>query len=208
MNLYLLRHAQSVGNMTGDYSTVAHDNLSELGQSQADALSSVINKSFSVDEIFVSPYGRAMQTIAPYLQSSNRKACVWGNLAEACWQTDVSAEIPIRTGQPDQIDICDSNIFLLDNFSGAMPFEDETFAEGQARVDKTGNEILRRYLGRPVNIFLVTHAYFASRLIEKFVGIKSGDTTWFDFDNCGLTLLEERTAEKFFVRYHNRISLT
>ena len=205
MNLYLLRHAQSIGNMSGDYSTTAHDNLSPLGLSQAESLGELLSNSFSFDAIFVSPYGRAIQTITPYLRMSGRKACIWGDLAEACWQTDTSEEVPARTSLPHSIINPDTNLFELDSFSHAMPYTDEVFSEGLGRIEKLSGEIVSRYLGRPVNVLLATHAYLASRIIEGFIGTNSSNTTWFDFDNCGITFLEERIAGSFFVRYHNRI---
>lgn len=81
MSLFLLRHGQSHGNATGDYSMLDLDPLSEEGQKQAEQATEALT-GVSLEKIVVSPLLRATQTAFPYLEKTGRKAEVWPEIAE------------------------------------------------------------------------------------------------------------------------------
>ena len=76
MHFYFLRHAQSMGNMTNDYSTSAHDQLSLNGWQQAEQLIERL-AGIPFDAIYVSTAIRTMQTITPFLQHYGMRGRLW-----------------------------------------------------------------------------------------------------------------------------------
>ena len=104
MNVTILRHGQTVGNATGDYSTQANDVLSAVGVEQAERLAAGL-AGYQFDAIYCSPLERALKTIAPYLRENGRSAEVWPELAEVCWQADHTAPIPTRDQPPRPVTV-------------------------------------------------------------------------------------------------------
>jgi len=87
MKIYTIRHAESVGNAQGAYSTKESDDLSPKGVLQAEGLSDGLD-GLSFDHIFVSPTDRTLLTIAPYLKKKGKEAEVWPDLSEGCWHEE------------------------------------------------------------------------------------------------------------------------
>lgn len=83
-DLTFVRHAETVANATGRYNARTLNALSDKGRQQVAALTRILVAQPPFDEILVSPSPRAMMTIAPYLQSTHRKATVWPLLYECC----------------------------------------------------------------------------------------------------------------------------
>lgn len=80
MKLTLLRHAESVGNATGEYSFQQADSLSGKGWEQARHAAEVLAEG-DFEHVIVSPLRRALQTAVPYLETTGRVA---ENLAGDC----------------------------------------------------------------------------------------------------------------------------
>ncbi len=64
MAIYLIRHAQSVGNIDGQTDSHASIELTELGHQQAEKLAEILPQA---DKIIISPYLRTLQTAQPLL---------------------------------------------------------------------------------------------------------------------------------------------
>ena len=82
MNLFFVRHAESVSNAKSKDKYGKGDQLTPLGQTQANDLSVELAK-HSYDQIYVSPSLRTIQTVAPYLRSSGKQATLLPICAEA-----------------------------------------------------------------------------------------------------------------------------
>jgi len=202
--MVFVRHGQSVGNMTNDYSTPAHDRLSPNGLQQAEQLVARL-EGYAFDAIYVSPLRRAWETIAPYLREMGRTAEMWPELAEACWQTDRDVPMPDRQRDPE--------LFVVDK-DPAGPFvartgvsywspENETYREGLARIAQARTLLLDRHAGRDDSILVVGHEFAGSRLIEMLLDVEAVGR--FYHHNTGLTRLVERADGRLVARFMNRL---
>src|SRR5690606_34583327 len=130
MRIHLVRHAQSNGNATGDYSTDTHDALSPSGLEQAGSLADRL-RHMELHAIYCSPLKRAMQTIEPYARTTRRKVEIWPELAEACWQEERRDD----TAEPEYIpsDVVgwmDADLFRFRSQVPQRPCESETYQQG------------------------------------------------------------------------------
>lgn len=71
MAIYLIRHAQSVGNIDGQTDSHASIELTELGHRQAEKLAQVLPQA---NKIMISPYLRTLQTAQPLLNRDGLEA--------------------------------------------------------------------------------------------------------------------------------------
>jgi len=206
MNVTILRHGQTVGNATGDYSTTANDVLSDYGYEQAERLVGGL-VGYQFDVIYCSPLERAMKTIAPYLRENGRSAELWPELAEACWQADHSTPIPSRTHSPRPITIEKDleEMFTLLDGNAVLPFDDEVFQEGFARIDRAHERLLARHKDTTDRVLVVCHWYTASRLIESFLAMPRTDYDRFNHDNTAVSCLDQLLNSAFRLQYLNRL---
>ena len=194
-----------MGNMTGDYSTQAHDQLSPDGWKQARRLAERLTVESRLDAIYVSPLRRAIETVLPFIEKNGLTAEVWPELAEACWQSERRVP-PHRTVLPRPVVIPDD---LEDYFSvrcgqAFLPYKDEVYQEGVARISWVREELLRRHGGREESILAVGHAHAGSRLIDMLLGLAPAGWVRFDHANTGLTLLDQRGNGSFILKFANR----
>src|SRR5690625_5259286 len=84
MELLFIRHAQTIGNQTGNYDLTEKGQLSKLGYRQALCLAEVLLDK-AIDRVICSPYERTMHTIIPYLDQAEAMAELWPELAEGCY---------------------------------------------------------------------------------------------------------------------------
>lgn len=202
MTLYFLRHAQSMGNLTGDYSTNLHDSLSETGFIQANALSDRLENKF-FDKIYCSPLKRAFQTIKPYIKTNDLNVEIWPELAESCWQENRNI---IKGDTPKY----DEKSFLSEDYlnyfnhrdnKGLVPIENETYSQGISRLLKA-IKLIESEANSNDAILIVSHAFTISRLIELLINLPPNGI--FDFDNTGISkLIKEK--DRYNISYINRI---
>jgi len=206
MNVTILRHGQTVGNATGDYSTAANDVLSEYGYEQAERLVEGLD-GYEFDMIYCSPLERAMKTIAPYLRENGRSAEVWPELAEACWQADHTTPIPERSesARPITIEPELGGLFTHLESHTTLPFDDEVFQEGFARIDGAYERLLALHSDTEDRILVVAHWYTSSRLIETFLAMQRTDYDRFNHDNTAVSCLDQLSNGAFRLQYLNRL---
>ena len=206
MNVTILRHGQTVGNATGDYSTTANDVLSEYGYEQAERLVAGL-AGYQFDAIYCSPLERALKTIAPYLRENGRSAEIWTELAEACWQADHTTPIPTRTNsaRPVTLDAEVDGVFTLLAGYTALPYDDEVFQEGFARIDRAYERLLTRHSGTTVRVLVVGHWYTSSRLIETLLAMPRTDHDRFNHDNTAVSSLDQLPTGTFRLQYLNKL---
>lgn len=202
MNIYLVRHAQSMGNLTGDYSTNLHDTLSPNGNLQAVDLSKRL-KDLEFEFIYSSPLRRALDTIKPFLKEHNYQSEIWPELAETCWQDDrtIKENDPPQYVEFDNLTDEDKNLFKFRDNQTLHPTGEETYSQGIHRL-KESLKLLKMKNKPGDNVLIVSHAFSISRLIELLIN-KSPDGI-FDFDNTGLSLLSLEDGE-FKIKYVNRL---
>ena len=206
MNVTILRHGQTVGNATGDYSTKANDVLSAYGVEQAERLVEGL-AGYQFDVIYCSPLERALKTIAPYLRENGRSVEVWPELAEVWWQADQAAPNPERT-QPARaitIEAELADLFTLLAGYTALPYDDEVFQEGFGRVAGAHERLLARHGGTEARVLVVGHGYLASRLIEALLVLPRTDYNLFSHENTAVSFLEQLPNGAFRLEYLNRL---
>jgi len=168
--LVLVRHGQSVGNLTGDYSHRRHDNLTDLGWAQARAAAAGWAGPF--DRFVVSSLGRARQTILPTLKRFGVRAEVWPDLAECCWQEPRSLppSDPELPGVPLTWDEGEREWFDLDG-PLVTPPDDERWQDGLRRMRRAAARLdgLARASGGQ-SILAVSHGYAISKLVILLTG--------------------------------------
>lgn len=89
LDLYFVRHAQTLANAKGVTNTYTSSTFSEEGAAQIEALTAAL-QGYRFDAILVSPTGRTQQTIRPYLEQTGKSAETWPEITECCWQHDPS----------------------------------------------------------------------------------------------------------------------
>jgi len=199
----MVRHGQSIGNLTGDFSTDAHDQLSDLGHRQAEALAEYLSR-MEWDALYCSPLKRALQTISPYAEKSNKQVEIWPDLAESCWQEDQhikeddsTAYIPM-----DWPPFLKKERFSFRNDKAIQPYYGETYSQGIHRLKNFLEDIRRKHGKKNESILLVSHGYTLSRLVEILMGLKPLGRL--DHENTAMTCLEERSGA-FQLRFANRL---
>ncbi len=204
MHLYFVRHAQSMGNMTNDYSTPAHDQLSPNGQQQAERLVERL-AGLEFKRIYVSTATRTIQTITPYLKHCGLRAKLWPFLQEACWQRDRTTPVPLRTTPPSDYVMpveLSAHFDVLDDHQ-ALPYAGETYKEGRARVINVYKHLLRWHGNRSDPILVVGHEFVGGRLAECLLGFEPDGHIY--HNNTGLTHLVQQDDGHFRLRFANRI---
>lgn len=79
--ILLIRHAESVGNVTGKISGITEFDLTKKGKQQALMLKDRL-KTFPIHRIYVSPLRRTYQTILPTAQTFQKEVVVVDDLVE------------------------------------------------------------------------------------------------------------------------------
>ena len=204
MQFYFVRHGQSMGNMSDDYSTLAHDQLSPNGWQQAEQLVERI-AGIHFDAIYVSTATRTMQTITPFLQRYGARATLWPALQEACWQHDRTEPIPLCTEPPAKFTMPSGEnvrFDILDEYQ-FLPPANETYQEGRVRIIAIYEHLMHWHSGRAETILVVGHAYAGGRLVELLLGLEPEGHI--QHSNTGLTHLIERDDRIFHLKFANRI---
>jgi broad specificity phosphatase PhoE len=204
MQLYFCRHGQSVGNLTNDYSTPAHDQLSSLGWEQAERLAKRLAE-YDLDVIYSSPARRVMETITPYLNQIGRRAEVWPELIEGCWQEDRQSAPPARSDppRPFALDEALRDRFVPCSSPSFWAPEGEAYCECVVRIEQVAARLLERHAGTPDRVLVVGHEYAGGRLIEMLLGIEPQGRLY--HTNTGLSRLVEREDGTFIARFVNRL---
>jgi broad specificity phosphatase PhoE len=186
MKLLVVRHGQSRGNATADYSTAQHDSLSPRGQEQAQALA-VHLEPYTFDRLVVSPLQRALETMAPSLRSRGGKAEVWPELAEACWQETREGASHSWGTEPASIPEHLDGLFEFRNGRYVKPSEHESYGQGLRRVHDAVALLRQMADSTARSVLMVTHGYV---IREMFNIILAPDTRQdYSHDNCGMSLL-------------------
>ena len=185
MQIMLVRHGQSVGNIGGHFSHAEHDQLTNLGHEQAAALAKRLADE-GIDHICCSPLKRAAQTIIPFLEGDDREAEIWPELAECSWHPEPS--VPAETWREEA---CTLNEALLTRMRfrdgrAIQPVADEDYAEGLLRVRQC-RELLRERFADEDTILLVSHGHFIREFLN--VVLECGTRVRFPQVNTALTRL-------------------
>lgn len=186
MNLLIVRHAESMGNAGGDYSSATSDSLSPKGEEQALSLVTSL-KSRHFNKIIVSPLQRTIQTATPYLVAANQKAEIWPEIAEACWQEQREEPSERWSKQSSSLPEDVAHLFAYRDDEAVRPAHPESFGEGLCRTRDAMDRLQRMAELEDTSALMVTHGHFIRELIN--LALDTRNTVRFPHDNCGMTLL-------------------
>ena len=204
-DLYFLRHAQTVANATDHYTDETERQFSEEGWRQIGAVTSRL-AGLHFDTILVSPKYRVTQTILPYLMAQQRRAEIWPELGECCWQGDLSLPPSRAVGDPIVIEPGQELYFYLRAGAMTNEYPAETFGDGTNQV-RIVCDLLRRYMAEhEESVLIVGHFLTSSCILNEFLGRPM--TNIIRLKNGALTHLHERPDGAFELLMLNDRPLT
>ncbi|TVR55915.1 MAG: histidine phosphatase family protein [Puniceicoccaceae bacterium] len=204
MKLTLIRHAQSMGNSTGNYSHLQADALSATGREQARDLAVHLEPE-SFDKIIVSPLARTLETAVPYLEMTDQHAEIWPETAEMRWQ---------KTHEPRAGDwrreICSIDADLPERFTffenrkmkpAATP--PESHEEQRCRLYIAKERVLNLQRQGYASVLFISHGIFVRELICALLDLPGALS--FPTENCASHQLLYDEKEGWRVIFLNRL---
>lgn len=202
LDIYFVRHAQTVSNAKGVNNTKNSSTFSYDGVVQIDMLTEALGK-YRFDAILVSPTERTLYTILPYLLETGKKAEVWPEITECCWQRDRG---DVEGGQLIQ----DKDIQLPSEIASQFTFRDRnsaraygnhSYADGIAQV-RRGAELIRQLYGNSgKTLLIVAHYHSGQVLLGELLGVER--ETLPGLENARITHLKQGADGKFSLQSVN-----
>ncbi len=169
LDLYILRHAQTMANVTRDYSDENQRIFSPVGLEQIASITEKLD-GLHFDHILVSPIYRAMHTILPYLKAHNSQAEIWPELAECCWEEDAE-DVPVELKPGVPIEITDelAAYFRLRDDQATHQYDAAFKFTGPLMAARAHELILERFGGSGQSILLVTHYHTGQHVLNEIM---------------------------------------
>ncbi|WP_135546648.1 histidine phosphatase family protein [Paenibacillus cymbidii] len=191
MELYLIRHGQSIGN------TVPHDmpdgELTELGRTQALRVAAAVAP-WQPQQLIASPLTRAIETAQPLARALGLPIQVWSHTYE------VRNKGPYRGPTAEQL----GQLFPEAAFRGDMDVEgwfcsgDETPETAHDRAHLVLRELHEQFAGQ--RVALVAHGGFNRHLLLAILGLPADSPVYFHQSN-GCIYHIEFTSERTVLHY-------
>ncbi len=169
LDVYFLRHAQTMANVTREYTEENQRTFSPLGEVQVDEVTEKL-ADLHFDVVIVSPAWRAQRTILPYLKERGLQAEIWPELYECCWDRETEEEEPalITTSRIELEDDVRAYIRFRDAEAVYM-FDVDTPARGDLMVARAVELIEARFGGSGKTVLVVAHYHTGSRLLTALL---------------------------------------
>lgn len=200
--IFLIRHAETMGNSTGDYTPVTESQFSPHGWEQVAAVPEVLAP-YTFDYIAVSPTWRTRQTILPYLKAHKRKAIFWPEIEEGgCGLGGfVTPASSLPVGDPITMTDGEKVWFELRDDGIDYSFAPTNNADSLAIYEEGVRLLSQRFGGTGESILLVSHHCTGSRYFELLLGLEPRGR--FKPNNTAVSMLEETAPGKFAMRLYN-----
>ena len=222
MQLYFIRHAQSVNNAMYDqtgswYARNEDPELTDTGRRQAQHLAQFIAQAdvnfdpnqrndanrfgFGFTHLYTSLMVRAVSTGAPLAEALGRPLLAWVDAHET---GGIFLDDPV-TGEPiglpgktrADFEARFANLVLPAKLDQTgwwnRPFEVEE--ERPVRARRFLTDLLARHGGTDDRVAVVTHGAFYNRVLTALLKITDKTGVWFGFNNTGLTRIDFRENE-------------
>jgi len=171
LEIYYVRHAETLGNATSHHSAHNDKTLSDKGERQVRELTRKL-ANYHFDHIIVSPKQRALKTILPYLKKQRRVAEIWPELDECCWQKKKHDLSSFQLARGERI-VLASNMEPYFTFSHSEhTYNPRNYAEGMFQLFKATDLIQRRFAGTGKSILVIGHYHAGSRIFEILQGFE------------------------------------
>ncbi len=207
LDLYLVRHAETMGNMTGDYGGENQRTFSPRGLEQIKALPRRLEE-LRFDFILVSPAWRTQQTILPYLKATGQKAEICPEIEETDCGIE-GAEAPAAEpprGEPVEIIPEGTNCFTLPDGPSSRHYAPRDRSDGLAILQRAVQLIRSRFGGTTQSVLLVTHSCTGGRLMELLLGLPARGAI--SPGNAALCRLSEKPDGTFDLVLYNNEPMT
>ena len=171
LDVYFVRHAETVANVTHNYTEENQRVFSKLGKEQVEELTRQL-ASFDFDFICVSPTHRTLKTILPYLRIKNASAEIWPEIAECCWQSDrnVKPKAPFQKAEEILLEEQMKGHFHFRDADTDRFYKDGNYADGLVRLRSACDMLIERFSGQDKSVLIVGHSLAGSRIIEMLLG--------------------------------------
>lgn len=206
MELYIIRHAESENNARPLEERVADPPLSEMGRRQAERLAPRIQH-IQPTRLYVSPFRRALETMAPYMKIGEVMPEAWCDLHE---QGGVMHGVSLETfeGWPgmtrDEMLAAFPAVQLPDDIDHrgwwkCRPYE--PIERAVLRAERVAVRLREDFAHTDERVVLITHGLFMSLLISALMGLP-----WAGYDRFGD--IANTAVTRFTVtREYNRLGL-
>lgn len=170
LDIYVVRHAETLANVTGVHDSHSDNTLSERGLAQVDALTrSLANHRF--DAVLVSPAERALLTIQPYLRQSGSVGVIWPELIECCWQQERGEDGSLQTGQAIHVPAEIAAQFTFRDGDSTFAYANRNHADGVAQVRQAVSLLKQHYYNSDKRILIVMHYHAGTVLMGELLGV-------------------------------------
>lgn len=196
LDIYLVRHAQTVANASGVKDKRSDSTFSEEGRAQVEALTrELLNYRF--DAVLVSPTERTLNTIHPYLQRSKTVGIVWPELTECCWQQDrgEGEAGQLVTGSALQLPPEIAPQFTFRDSASAFKYANKNYADGVAQIRQAVSLLKANYFDSGKTILIVTHFHAGAVLLGELLGV--GRDSLPGLENARLAHLRQEKDGRF-----------
>lgn len=213
LELYFIRHARTLANELNRHTEDLGRTLSKKGKRQVIDLTKQLN-GMHFDHIIASPTARTRKTIYPYLKARFenpetypifKKAELWTDLMECCWQKDKSLALtPKDQVKKYQVYINEKYqpYFQFPSGDYALHRNTKTYADGMAQMDRVIKLLKMRFSHTNKKILIVSHYLFLNQMIKRMANIESGHKI--SSRNAQITKLVEQNDGSFkMVMFNN-----
>ena len=172
LDLYFIRHAETVANSTGQHSEDSQSIFSKEGESEVADLTKTLS-GHRFDAICVSPQKRTRNTILPYLKEQNATAEIWPELDECCYQTDRNVQpspVAFAKGGKIIMDDTEQKYFKFRDNGMDYFYKGGNYADGLLRIRKAYILLNERFGRSGKSILVIGHGLAGGRLIEILMG--------------------------------------
>jgi broad specificity phosphatase PhoE len=203
LEIYFVRHAQTEGNRTHIHSRENDRTFSEEGKEQLAALTEKLGQ-YNFDHILVSPKYRALNTIYPYLKKTGKRAEIWPELEECCWQKNRygSPSSHLKRGKRIKLEAKMKPYFKFRNSDSRYKYKTRSYADGMAQMVMASDLIRKKFSQSGKKILIVGHYHAGARIIEMLQGLEPGG--YIKLSNAKITHLKEIDGKKFSVISYNQ----
>lgn len=173
LDVYFVRHAETVGNATGLYTEQNQRAFTEKGKGQIADLTIFLAK-YKFDFICVSPKLRTLKTILPYLKKHNLTAEVWPEISECSSQKERYAAPEAKLIKGDMIVLSDDmkKYFRFGEPDMNYFYKDGNYADAILRLRKARDLIIERFGNSGKCILVVGHSMAGGRMMEILMGLE------------------------------------
>lgn len=202
LDVYFVRHAQTLSNAKGVHNTRNSSTFTGVGMQQVEVLTEAL-KGYQFDDVLVSPTERTLNTIQPYLRDTGKRAEVWPEITECCWQSDRGdlsggqvtwdREMRIPSEFADQFIFRDRNSMQLCG--------NRNYADGVAQVRRAADLIRKRFGNSGKTILVVAHYHSGQVLLGELLGVERD--TLPGLENARISHLSQNTDGSFTLRSIN-----